>query len=834
MPSTPPNLPASSTPLLDKIGRDLTALARQGMLTPIFGREQETQWVIETLLRTEKRNPVLLGPAGVGKTAIVEGLAQRIVAGSVPPLLKNVRLVEVPLGGLVAGTQYRGQLEDRVLQLVSEASRPDIVLFFDEIHLLEGTGQSEGGIGAAELLKPALARGDIAVIGATTADAWRDTIAKDDALARRFSTLAVSELDEDASKPILRSVADGLEKARGVHVTDEAIGVLLDFADKSIVNRRFPDKGIDLLQQAVAQALVDGRKSVDVADARQTTTSWSARVASAPTLERFGRELVSLGKQGALGPIVGRDREMDAMIEILIRHSKRNPLLLGPAGAGKTACVEGLGIRIASGKVPPQLSGVRLFDVSLTSLAAGLSSDPSLIDDFLLEARHPSVIVFFDEIHQLAESTIKPIAEALKPALARGDIACIGATTDEEYQADIEPETALARRFTPVEIARMDAAQVRAVMQAVRDSLSHKSGVGVDDAVLDLLIALADRFMPNRSFPDKGVDVLEQAVAYAVTHGQKTVDEASARAAVSAMVGMPLDPAASLTGLATELRGRGLLESAAVDALVARLGVTLRGLDADRGRPDAVALLCAAAADSATPLAQSIATHLYGADTAVIDIDVGGMTGEEAISSLLGSAPGLVGSDRPLPLQELRRAPWQVVLFRGIERAAPQIRDTIAGALASGTLSDAMGRQIPFGSAVVILAAPNADPGPIPNGQGAAALLALTLGSSLIAACDVIVTQPGSVAQADRGTWIRSQLLDPLVSRFQQQGYAVTYADDLVSWVDHHLAPGQPPDAFTDGTLAPALAAGLGAPGSYRIEVRDDRPVLEPAAATQA
>ncbi len=192
VPSTPPNPPASSTPLLDKIGRDLTALARQGMLTPIFGREQETQWVIETLLRTEKRNPVLLGPAGVGKTAIVEGLAQRIVAGSVPPLLKNVRLVEVPLGGLVAGTQYRGQLEDRVLQLVSEASRPDIVLFFDEIHLLEGTGQSEGGIGAAELLKPALARGDIAVIGATTADAWRDTIAKDDALARRFSTLAVS------------------------------------------------------------------------------------------------------------------------------------------------------------------------------------------------------------------------------------------------------------------------------------------------------------------------------------------------------------------------------------------------------------------------------------------------------------------------------------------------------------------------------------------------------------------------------------------------------------------------------------------------------------------
>ena len=181
--------PASATPLLDKIGRDLTALARQGMLTPIFGREQETQWVIETLLRTEKRNPVLLGPAGVGKTAIVEGLAQRIVAGSVPQLLKDVRLVEVPLGGLVAGTQYRGQLEDRVLQLVNEASRARHRAVLRRDPPSRGTGQSEGGIGAAELLKPALARGDIAVIGATTADAWRDTIAKDDALARRFSTL---------------------------------------------------------------------------------------------------------------------------------------------------------------------------------------------------------------------------------------------------------------------------------------------------------------------------------------------------------------------------------------------------------------------------------------------------------------------------------------------------------------------------------------------------------------------------------------------------------------------------------------------------------------------
>ena len=153
VPATPPPV-ASTTPLLDKLGRDLTKLAAEGSLTPLIGRTQEMDWLIEVLVRTTKRNPVLLGPAGAGKTAIVEGLAQRIAAGKVPALLQGTRLIEVPLGGLVAGTQYRGQLEERLAQLVKEASQPGIILFFDEIHLLEGAGKSEGGMGADEVLKP--------------------------------------------------------------------------------------------------------------------------------------------------------------------------------------------------------------------------------------------------------------------------------------------------------------------------------------------------------------------------------------------------------------------------------------------------------------------------------------------------------------------------------------------------------------------------------------------------------------------------------------------------------------------------------------------------------
>jgi len=243
----------------------------------------------------------------------------------------GVRIVEVPLASLTAGTQYRGQLEERVAQLVSEASQPGIILFFDEIHLLAGAGRTDGGMGADEVLKPALSRGDIAVIGATTPEAYRTTIALDPALARRFTTVVVPELDRAATRPILMSVRDALARGRGVLASDDALDVLLEFADRSIANRRFPDKAIDLLEQAIAHAIVAGKTAVGRDDAIAATVEWAQRASSTPTLERFGRDLVGLARDGKLGPILGRERELDAIVEVLLRRTKRNPLLLGPA-----------------------------------------------------------------------------------------------------------------------------------------------------------------------------------------------------------------------------------------------------------------------------------------------------------------------------------------------------------------------------------------------------------------------------------------------------------------------------------------------------------------------
>ena len=239
---------------LERYAKDLTELARRGKLDPVIGRDEEIRRVVQVLSRRTKNNPVLIGEPGVGKTAIVEGLAQRIISGDVPEILKNKRVVAVDLGSMLAGAKYRGEFEDRLKAVLKEIedSQGQIVLFIDELHTLVGAGAAEGAIDASNMLKPALARGELRAIGATTLAEYRKYIEKDAALERRFQVVYVGEPTVEDTIAILRGLKEKYEVHHGVRIKDSAIVAAATLSHRYITDRFLPDKAIDLIDEAAA------------------------------------------------------------------------------------------------------------------------------------------------------------------------------------------------------------------------------------------------------------------------------------------------------------------------------------------------------------------------------------------------------------------------------------------------------------------------------------------------------------------------------------------------------------------------------------------------------
>ncbi len=242
---------STKTPTLDEFGRDLTALARNNKIDPVIGRQKEIERVIQVLSRRTKNNPVLIGEPGVGKTAIAEGLAQKIIEGDVPEILKDKRVVSLDMGSLVAGSKYRGEFEERLKKVMDEIRQAgNIILFIDEMHTLIGAGAAEGAIDAANILKPALARGELQTIGATTLDEYRKYVEKDPALERRFQPIQVDEPTIEEAEEILYGLRDRYEAHHGVKISDEAIKAAVKLSDRYITDRFLPDKAIDLIDEA--------------------------------------------------------------------------------------------------------------------------------------------------------------------------------------------------------------------------------------------------------------------------------------------------------------------------------------------------------------------------------------------------------------------------------------------------------------------------------------------------------------------------------------------------------------------------------------------------------
>ncbi|MBV8082779.1 MAG: ATP-dependent Clp protease ATP-binding subunit [Candidatus Eremiobacteraeota bacterium] len=336
---------SSRTPTLNAFSRDLSRQAFEGRLDPVVGRDTEIDRIVRILARRTKNNPVLIGDAGVGKTAIVEGLAQRIARGDVPRVLGGKRILALTLAGVVAGTKYRGEFEARLQRMIDELSRAsDVIVFIDELHTIVGAGSAEGStVDAANMLKPALARGEIRCIGATTFDEYRRHIESDEALERRFAPVVIEEPSAGAALAMLRGSRTRYETHHNVRIADATLASAVSMSSRYITDRNLPDKAFDVLDEAAALVALRGGSDVTPADVARVVAGWTGipveTVAGAEADRLLNFEAILRDR------VVGQDEAVRAVAEAVRRgragmKEHRGPmgalLFLGPSGVGKT------------------------------------------------------------------------------------------------------------------------------------------------------------------------------------------------------------------------------------------------------------------------------------------------------------------------------------------------------------------------------------------------------------------------------------------------------------------------------------------------------------------
>ena len=545
-----------------------------------------------------------------------------------------------------------------------------------------------------------------------------------------------------------------------------------------------------------------------------------------PTLEQFGRDLTAAAARKELPTILGREEEIDLVIETLCRRVKRNPLLVGPAGTGKTAIIEGLAQRVSAGNVPAPLKGVRIISLQPSSIVAGGSLVGEIekrMQNILKEASQPGIVLFIDEVHAIVGAGGREgtgdFASQLKPALARGDFACIAATTDDEFRKFIEEDRALERRFQPIRIRELTPEQTLVILRSIRDEAIKQHNITVPDAVLEWLVSTAASYMPNRRFPDKAVDLLDQSVAYARRKELTEVGLLDAEQVVQRILGVPLRERAKVESLAQVLPERGLLNAEESERLPARLAVTSHGFDIHASRPNAVILMRGGATDRAMDLARSLGDMVYGGQERVIRIDFGRLTSQWDSKTLLGTSAGYIGYEDRHELDQVIEMPWSVVVCERIDECHPAVLSAFAPAITNGVVTDMRGRSIYFSDTIIVLTVQSLDNDSRPvigfgetgRATDGGSMDDVGLGGRIMDAVDVIV-ESATVRPKDSGQWITTRLLPALAAPLARRGIELVWDPTIVDWLHDQWSKRPEPNAierFAEDEISPVLVREL-------------------------
>ncbi len=488
----------TTTPTLSSYSRDLTAAARAGELDPVVGRDTEIERVVAILSRRSKNNPVLVGEPGVGKTAVVEGLAQRVARGDVPASLREKRILSLALGPLVAGTKYRGEFEGRIKRILDEVKRSsrEVILFIDELHSLVGAGAAEGSLDLSSMIKPELARGELQCIGATTFDEYRKHIESDAALERRFQPVTVAEPTIEQTADILRGLRGRYAEHHHVTISEAAIDAAAALSARYIVDRFLPDKAIDLIDEASASAVHAGRSVVEVADIAAIVSKWTGIPQGALTEEQ-SRTLLAL-EASLAKRVIGQNAAIASVAQAIRRgraglKDPRKPvggfLFLGASGVGKTELARALAGELFG--TEDALVRIDLTEYTESHTVSRLLGAPPGYSGHdepgqLTEPvrRRPYCVVLFDEFEK-----------------AHGDVAAIllqilddGRVTDAKGRA-IDFRHAIVILTSNAEPAELDAYLRPELLNRI-DDVVHFNALGAKEieAIVDLQMrAVADR-----------------------------------------------------------------------------------------------------------------------------------------------------------------------------------------------------------------------------------------------------------------------------------------------------------------------------------------------------